>query len=98
VRALEGMLLMVFSVHWFLKILKEKQVRYPAQTFAFWMCTGILIYYAGNLVLFLFSSFVMQQKAVLFKAIWEVHAILVIFLYLTYTVGFLCVNRTPKSS
>lgn len=98
IHALEAVVLIVLVVLWFAKILREKVVKKPARTFGFWLCTGLLIYFSSNLLLFVFSTFVVQQSARVFDAIWGVHAILVILLYLIYTIAILWARKTLKSS
>jgi hypothetical protein len=98
IHVFEGLVLMGLALRWFAKILSEKRVQRPVQTFAFWMCTGILIYFSGNLLLFMFSNFIVEQSKAVFTAIWGVHAILVILLYLTYSVAILWAKNNPISS
>jgi len=98
IHALEAILLIVFAVLWFLKILREKVEKKPAHTFGFWLSTGILMYYTCNLLLFFSSSFVGRQSPAVFDAVWGVHAILVILLHLTYSIAILWALKTPKSS
>ena len=98
IHALEALLVIVLVVLWFAKILREKIVQKPLRTFGFWLCTGLLIYFSGNLLLFVFSTFVVEQSARVFDVIWGVHGILVILLYLIYTFAILWARKTPKSS
>lgn len=98
IHALEALLLIGCSLHWFAQLLREKKVKNPIRTFGFWTSTGVLIYFSGNLVLFFFSTFVAQQSGPVFDAIWGVHAILSILLYLIYTVAVLWGSKKVESS
>lgn len=93
---LESVLILSLVLGWFRKMLREKKIRKPSRTFAFWMSSGLLIYFSGNFLLFVFSNFINDQEHSVFVAVWMVNTILVILLYLMYTTGFLCIPKTKK--
>ena len=96
IHALEALIILTLVVLWFRKMLREKSIRNPVKNFQFWLCTGLLIYFSGNFLLFVFSNFVIELETRVYEAIWVVHAILVILLYLIYANALLCIPRTKK--
>lgn len=98
IHVLEAAIIVRFALTWFLKVLREKKILSPAKTFAFWMCTGLLMFFSANILLFIFTTFIIAQSDAVFMAIWGVHAILVILLYLTYTIAILWARKNPTSS
>lgn len=94
--ALEAIVIIILVIGYFRKMLKEKKVRQPARTFPFWVGSGLLLYFSGNFLLFVFSNFVKDLDSEVFQAVWMVHTLLVILLYLMYTTGLLCIHKTNK--
>lgn len=91
-------LLIILSISWFIKVQKERKVQHPERLFAFWLSTGVLIYFSGNMLQFTFSNYIFEQRKYVFVAIWDVHAILVILLYLIYTIALIWARKNPTSS
>jgi len=96
IHAVEAVIILALIVKWFLKMLKEKKVANPERTFEFWMCTGLLIFFTGNFLLFIFSKFLVDAGAEIFKAIWMINSILILLLYICYTIALLWVKKTVK--
>jgi hypothetical protein len=98
IHALEAILLSYLAVTWFAKLFRERKVKKLGQSFNFWFCTGIFMFYSSNILLFLFSSYIATQSSAVFDAIWGIHALLAILLYLIYAIAILWIRRTQKSS
>lgn len=96
--AIEGPMLIILAVGWFVKVQREKKVQHPERLFAFWLSTGVLIFFSGNMLLFTYSNFIFAQRQHVFIAIWDTHAILVILLYLIYTIAIIWARKNPTSS
>jgi len=96
IHALEALVILGLVFLWFAKMLQEKKILRPEQTFEFWMCSGLLIYFSGSFLLFLFPKFLIKTGPEIFDAIWEVTSILIILLYILYTVALLWVKKTIK--
>lgn len=94
--AIEALIMMSLAIGWFAKVLREKEVRNIHQTFDFWFCTGVFIFFSSNFLFFLFSSFIVKQSHEVFKAIWGIHAILAILLYLIYSYAIRWAVKTQK--
>ncbi len=94
----KGVILIILAVSWFVKVQREKKVQHPEKLFAFWLSTGVLLFFSGNMLLFIFSNFIFTQERHVFIALWGTHAILVILLYLIYTIAFIWARKNPTSS
>ncbi len=86
--ALGSMLLTVLALLFYYKIFREEKVqrleRYPL----FWLSSGVLLYFAGNLFVFLFSSYVLSDSPNALYAEWSIHSVLYIMTNLIYTAAF----------
>ncbi|OJJ18600.1 hypothetical protein BKI52_23600 [marine bacterium AO1-C] len=85
-RALENLLLIVFALSFFYKLLKELKIKYLEKKPIFWINTGILIYFSGSLFIFIFSNFLVTRRE-LNTQMWIIHAFLNIFHNVFYAIG-----------
>ena len=83
--AVEGLLLIFFSIVFFYKTLKELKIRDLEKEPLFWISTGVLLYFSGSLFIFLFTNYVNSSNTVLF-IIWGIHAIFGMILNLFYSI------------
>lgn len=81
------MLLLLVILLFFYELFNDGNVqrleRYPM----FWVASGALIYFAGNLFLFIFINYVLAQSNALAYAEWGIHSGLNIISNLCYAVG-----------
>lgn len=96
IHAFEAVIIIGLVIAWFSKMLREKVISNPEKTFEFWMCAGLLVFFSGNFILFIFSEFLLTIEMAAYEAIWKVHCILIILLYLLYTFALLWVKRMIK--
>jgi hypothetical protein len=97
IHVLEGLVVLAIISIWFQKMLKEKVILKPERTFEFWVCAGLLIFFSGNLVLFIFPKFMLNHEwNGMFKAIWRLNSLLIIILYISYTIALLWVKKKIK--
>ncbi|MFI5203524.1 MAG: hypothetical protein ACHQF2_03420 [Flavobacteriales bacterium] len=75
-RSIEAIVLIVFSIGFFVKLLRDLQVDNLLRNTVFWINTGILIYFAGNFFLFIFSNYVLSQPMEHFYEFWAMHSCL----------------------
>jgi hypothetical protein len=54
----------------------------------FWLNTALLLYFAGNLFLFIFSNYMQQHYKGEFRELWGIHSIMSILFYLLMSTGF----------
>lgn len=86
-RSLEGILVIVFCLAWCYKTLSEMQIRHLEQDPVFWINTGFLIYFSGNVLLFAFSNYILNINRSLNLYIWAFHALFSILEYCFISVG-----------
>lgn len=80
-RYLEGIMILIFCVGYYTKLLRKAENIYLEKHPFFWLTSGYFIYFAGTLFLFLFSRELMENNN---AAFWSLHGILNIFLNLIY--------------
>ena len=68
-------------------------VRQPA----FWICSGLLFYYVCNFPLTSLLNFIHALPKVILQNLFIIFILLNIFLYLSFTIAFLCRLKTRKS-
>lgn len=96
IHALEALVVLVLVFKWFAHMLKQKVILHPERTFEFWFCAGLLIFFSGNFLLFLFSEFLLTIEQSAYDVIWKFHCILIILLYILYSVALLWVKKPIK--
>lgn len=85
-RPLSSILLICFALTFFYKTLKELQIKNLESVPLFWLSIGVLIYYSGSLLIFLFTNYVKSSDAALYT-IWGIHAIFNIILNISYFIA-----------
>jgi len=106
IRSLEGAILISLSLLYFFTLIKKLTVPSPARTFQFWFSIAVLFYFSGNLLIFIYSNHLTElgiqsdDSRILEEQIRVISFILNIFLYIFYSIAFLCKEQKPfpKSS
>lgn len=79
---------MVFLVFWFLwKVFREMKILRLERQFLFWISTGNLLYFSGNVLLFIFSNYVNGQTAEVAVQIWMANIFLILLRNLFYALA-----------
>jgi hypothetical protein len=86
-RSLEGILVIVFCLIWCYRTLLEMKIKQLEQDPVFWVNTGFLLYFSGNVLLFAFSNYIININHALNLYIWAFHALFSILLYFFITIG-----------
>lgn len=86
-RSLEGVLVILICLLWCYRTLVEMKIKQLEQAPEFWVNTGLLLYYSGNVLLFAFSNYIMGINRALNLYIWAFHALFSLLLYFFITVG-----------
>lgn len=82
-------LLFSFLALWsFFYLIKHSIYKEPFNEPFFWMNTAILIYFGGNLILFVFNNYLLQHKSAGHLAIWGIHSFLNILYNCLIAVAF----------
>lgn len=88
-RSLEALVIMLLSVNYFALLFTDISIDKPLQNPAFWFNTGIFLYFSGAFMLFIFSNYMLKESRASFTVVWNMHATLVLLMYLLFTLGFL---------
>lgn len=100
-RSIEGVAMIVASLYYFFDLLKRLDTPNPGQTFSFWISIAMLVYFGGNLLLFIYFNKIQDIGAQsthakeLMLQIGLIGYILNIFLYSLYSIALLCKKSKP---
>lgn len=86
-RSLEGILVIILCLSWCFRTLSEMKIKHLEQDPVFWVNTGFLLYFSGNVLLFAFSNYIININRALNLYIWAFHALFSILLYFFITIG-----------
>lgn len=86
-RSLEGLLVITMCLFWCYKTLLEMKIQRLEEDPVFWVNTGFLLYFSGNVLLFAFSNYILNINSDLNLYIWAFHALFSILLYFLITIG-----------
>ena len=81
------------ALFYFRLVFKERKVRHLDRSFWFWISAGLLLYFTCNLLMFMFTNWLMEKEDELFVAVWAIHAVLNFVLYGRYALGLLCKDQ-----
>ena len=95
-RTVESFLLSLLALAYFFTLLRDLRITHLLRSPMFWLSTGTLIYYAGNVLIFFFANFILQG-AVRIQT-WAIHSTLLVLLYITYSISLLCKGNPSISS
>jgi len=86
-RSLEALIFIFLSISWFVKIVAEdEKVRQKGMAVNY-INSGLLIYFAGSIAMFSYSSFVEQMSEAQRINVWTIHTVLAVQLYILIAVG-----------
>lgn len=105
-RSLQGIILISIALLYFYRLLQELDLLRPERTFLFWFSIAILVYFGGNLLLFIYFNHItnvgMQSSEAADKMMQLkfITYFLNILLYILYSISFLWKEskNTQKSS
>ncbi len=86
-RSLQGILVIMLCLSWCYRTLFEMKIKRLEQDPVFWVNTGFLLYFSGNVLLFAFSNYIVNINRTLNLYIWAFHALFSILLYFFITIG-----------
>ena len=92
----ESILLILFAGIYFFKVFKEMTVVAVEKEFLFWVSMGILLFFAGTLLLSAFIEFLTFRKDVYFD-VFLIRAFLIILTNICYAIGMSCKAHPQKS-
>lgn len=93
------LLIIAFSIYYFYELFQLTGTVNLLRQPAFWICTGLLLYFACSFPLYGFNSFLnTSQSPVLVRNLILLFNLLDVFLYSSFTIAFLCRLRIRKST
>ncbi len=95
--ALGCLLIVTICVYYFLELFQLDHSVNLARQPAFWICSGLLFFYACTFPIFGLLNFLRSLPYVILKNLETIIDLLNIFLYSSFTIAFLCRLRTRKS-
>ncbi len=84
----ESILLIVYSIIAFYWLLQHPAQARIVAVPLFWQNTAILLYFSGNLFLFIFSNYIERHSNKVYYELWGIHSVLNIIFYLLISTGF----------
>ena len=95
-RFAESLLVLTLVLTYLLKTLRELTVVRLEREPMFWVSTGLLLYFAGSVFIFLSSNYVLRHSRALSLRLWAVHAALYMVLYGLYSLALWMKPSRPK--
>jgi hypothetical protein len=86
--SIESIVFILYSLLAFFFIMKKLMFPNLLNTSFFWINIAILIYFAGNLFLFLFSSHLQRNDQAQYLALYNIHSVTNILYYILISIGF----------
>lgn len=84
----ESIVLMLYAILGFSSMLKNPVQSRVVAIPLFWFNTAVLLYFAGNLFLFVFSNYMQSHFGNQFNGLWRIHSVMSIIFYLLIGTGF----------
>jgi len=95
-RFAESLLVLGLVLLYFYKVIRELAIIRLEREPMFWISVGLLVYFAGNLFVFVFSNYIIRQSSAVSTQLWGIHALLYTGLYALYAWALWIKPSTPK--
>jgi hypothetical protein len=92
-RFIESVVVLFLVLSFFYSTLKNLTTTHLERQPMFWLSTGLFIYFSGDIIIFIFSNYMLSYSEQFNTEVWFIHSILNIILYIFYT---LAICTTPK--
>lgn len=86
-RSLEALIFIFLSISWFVKIVAEDEETRLLGKAINYINGGLLVYFAGSIAMFSYSSYVEQMSEVHRVNVWTIHTVLAVLLYILIAIG-----------
>ena len=96
--ALGALLVVVIGVYYLFELFQQSQPVNVARLPAFWICAGLIFFYACAFPLFGLANFMRSAPQVIIKNLRFIINLLNVFLYSSFTIAFLCRIRVRNST
>jgi len=91
------LLIVFFSILFFYQLFAKPKAIVLAKESSFWVCTGLLLFYSVSFPLFASVNFMTNFPAIITNNLQYVLIVLNVFLYLLFSIAFLCRIKIKKS-
>jgi hypothetical protein len=96
---IEGVAVLTFVFYYFRReITRTTVTRRLERDPMFWVSAGLLLYFSGNLLIFLTSNLVLKYSTAVSRHVWAIHALLYTFLNVFYGIAFNIAQRSASAS
>jgi len=85
-----GVLIVITSIYYFWETFQQKNSVNLIREPAFWICSGLLFYFTCTFPLNGLLNFVSDLPQVIVQNLFQIFILLNIFLYLSFTIAYLC--------
>ncbi|WP_299767932.1 hypothetical protein [uncultured Dokdonia sp.] len=96
-RSLESVLLIFYSIAYYVKMFREKRVSRLEYNASFWINAAVLVYFSSAFLLFGFSNLLLNLSSYKIREVWGLHGIFLIVHYILITVGVWIVSSQKIS-
>lgn len=86
-RSIESVVVILLALAYFYKVFQELKVQNLLLEPFFWVSAGLLLFFSGNFLIFIFMSFILLYSKSLNDQIWVIHALMNYMLYITYAIA-----------
>lgn len=86
--AVESIVFILYSIIAFFLLMKDTTYLNILSASRFWMITAIILYFSGNLFLFVFSNHLLLHTPDSFNKLWAINSVLSILFYSLIAIGF----------
>lgn len=90
--AFVSLALILYCVLFFNRQLNNPQIIFIYKTSWFWIVTGLLLYNAGNFLVFLFTNYLMYRNKELVRLLWHLRDYFDVTKNVLITIGFIYIN------
>ncbi|SDL08018.1 hypothetical protein SAMN05421823_104320 [Catalinimonas alkaloidigena] len=87
---LQSILLTCLALLYYYQMLTQQKILHIEKHPWFWINTGVLIYFSGNIFLFMLRNRMMDAHATDYSAYWAIHSVLNIIANTLFGIGLLC--------
>lgn len=86
-RLVESICVILLALGFFYQVLREAAIIYLERTPLFWISAGLILYFSGNIFIFIFSKYMLSYSQRINHEAWAIHAILNMILYTAYSLA-----------
>jgi hypothetical protein len=86
-RSIESVIVILLALAYFYKVFQELKVQNLLLEPFFWVSAGLLLFFSGNFLIFVFMNFILLYSKNLNAQIWVIHALMNYMLYITYAIA-----------